>query len=332
MLKILIVALGASAAAHPQARVAVRLTMPAHAPSPATLPDVEAARPLLGYVSEGSNTLYSVVGSSASPAWGEPISLPDAASQAFLPPRQEYALVASDAGLSAARLSSSALHPGPLLSDAIARPDRVAFSPMGSAAVLVSNSEYRMQAITYRSGNAVVLWSLSLSDPGELMNLAISDDGELAVATVADRPPLYSLKGSEWQPLAANCAPRAWTFLPGSHDLVLSDRLQNAIVLLPRAESGSIAARVLLPEGGDADLIAADKQGVRVLAAMNGRSALWQIDLGSGTTQQLLSRTVINTLTLLRDGETFLISAQGFPELLTPSGDRTQFRSTPGVR
>jgi len=324
MLKVFIAVIGAAVVASPQARIAPTMSAPQQ--SSATRPNVEAARPLLGYVSEGSNALYSVVGSSGSPAWGEPISLPDATSEAFLPPRQEYALLASDAGLSVARLSRSALYPGPLLANAIARPDRVAFSPLGSAAVLVSNSERRMQALTYRSGKASVLWSLSLSNPAELLSFAVSDDGELIVATFADHPPRYSLRGSDWQPLAANCMPGAWTFLPGSHDLVLSDRFQNAIVLLPRAEGTSIAVKVLLLEGGNADLIAADKQGTRVLAAINGTSTLWQIDLGSGTAQQLSSRSAVNTLTSLRDGETFLISVQKPPELLNLSPTENNFK------
>ena len=248
-----------------------------------------------------------------------------------MPPRQEYALLASDAGLSVARLSRSALYAGPLLANAIARPDRVAFSPLGSAAVLVSNSARLMQALAYRTGKASVLWSLSLSNPGELLDFTVSDDGELVVATFANQPPLYSLRGSEWHPLATNYAPRAWTFLPGSHDLVLTDRFQNAIVLLPHAEGASIAVRVLLLEGGDADLIAADKQGARVLAAISGTSTLWQIELGSGTAQHLSSRNSVHALTSLRDGESFLISVQEPPEVLNLTSDGAQFRATAGV-
>jgi hypothetical protein len=188
-----------------------------------------------------------------------------------------------------------------------------------------------MQALTYRSGQASVLWSLSLSNAGELLNFTVSDDGELVVARFANDPPLYSLKGSEWQPLAMNCAPGAWTFLPGSHDLVLSDRFQNAIVLLPRAEGAAIAVRVLLFEGGDADLITVDKQGTKVLAAINGTSTLWQIELASGTAQRLSSRSAVNTLTSLRDGETFLISVQQPPEVLNLSSNGAKFRATAGA-
>jgi hypothetical protein len=332
MLKLFITAIAVAGVACPQARVAIRPAMSAPPQSSVSRPDVEAARPLLGYLSRGSNVLYSVVGSSASPAWGEPISLPDATSQAFLPPRQEYALLASDAGLSVARLSASALDPSSLLANALARPDRVAFSPLGSAVVLVSNSERRMQVLTYRFGGATVLRSIGLPNPQELLNFTVSDDGDLVVATFTNQPPLYSLKGSAWQPLRTNCAPGAWTFLPRSHDLVLSDRFQNAIILLPHAEGTSPAMMVLLPEGGDADLIAADKQGARVLAAINGKSSLWQIDLGSRTAQQLSTRRAVTSLTSLRDGETFLISAQRAPELLKLSSDEQQVRATAGVR
>lgn len=332
MFKLFIAAIAVAEAACPQTRVAIRAPMSAPSQSSSTRQGIEAARPLLGYVSQGSNVLYSLVGSSTSPAWGEPVSFSeDTSQQAFLPPRQEYALLLSNVGLSVARLSRSTLYPGPLLADAIARPDRIAFSPSGSAAVLVSNSERRMQTIIHRYGKTSVLWSRSLSNPEELLNFTVSDDGELVVAMFANHPALYSQRGSDWQPIAANFAPGAWTFLPGSHDLILSDRSQNAIVLLPRVEGASITARVLLFDGGNADLIAANKQGTRVLAARNGTSTLWQIDLGSGTAQQLTSRTSVNTLTLLRDGETFLVSAREVPEVLNLSGDGAQFRAT-GVR
>jgi len=226
---------------------------------------------------------------------------------------------------------SSALYPGPLLANAIARPDRVVFSSLASAVALISHSEHRMQALTFRFGRAGLLWSLGLPNPEDLLNFTISDDGELVVATFANRQVLYSLKGSAWQPMATNCAPGAWTFLPGSHDLVLSDRLQNAIVLLPHAEGASTVARVLTPGGGHADLIAADKQGGIVLAARKGEFILWKIELGSGTAQRLSSRSVIETLTPLRDGETFLISVQKTPQVLNLSGG-ADFRATAGAR
>jgi hypothetical protein len=332
MLKLFIAAICAAAVVYPQTRVGIRPAMQASPQSSSKLPNIEGARPLLGYLPDGALMLKSVAGSFARPVWGEPISVPESTSQIFLPPGQEYALLASGSGLSVARLSRSALSPGSLVAGAIAQPDRVAFSPTGSAAVLVSNLAHRMQSLVFRSGVAGVGGSLDFSDRGALLNLAVSDDGELVVAAFAEQPPVYSLKGSRFQPIGLSHAPGAWTFLQHSHNLVLSDPSQNAIVLWRGADGASGSTRVLLPEGGAANLIAADKQGSHVLAAIDGTPGFWLLDLVSGSARHMSSASAVRTLTSLRDGETFLISAQGPPALVSLRSDAGQSLTNAGAR
>jgi hypothetical protein len=332
MLKLFAAGICAAAVACPQTRIAVRPTV---APSPQSAParsNVEAARPLLGYVLDGSNRLKAITGSLASPAWGESLSLPGSTSQAFLPPGQEYALLASDSGLSIGRLSRSAAFPGSFIAGAIAQPDQVAFSPSGAAAVLVSNAERRMQTLTYRSGVATVVGSIGFANRGTLLNLAVSDDGALLVAAFANQPTIYSSESSPWRPVGINDTPAALTFLPRSHDLVLTDPVQNAIVLLQGFDGAPTPARILLPEAGDSNLLAADKQGTHLLAAIEGTPGFWLLDLNSGTAHRRSSTGSVHSPIYLRDGETFLVSAQGPPALIKWRADAPQTVAGAGVR
>jgi hypothetical protein len=288
---------------------------------------LEATRPLLGYVADSSNILHSVVGSATHPLWGNPLSLPDPTAVAFLPPRQEYALLASEAGLSVARLSRSAIYPGVPIPHAMARPDRVAFSPSGEAAAMLSASESRVEVITQVASQGQVRWSLPVANPNELRQFTLSDDGELLVAAFANQPVMFSERGAPWQPLATNYYPDAWTFLPASHDLVISDRAQKTVAVLPRAER-PLAARVLTSAGIDADLLAPNKQGSQLLAVATGTSACWSIDLLTGAIAPLPVAHGIDSLTLLRDGQTFLVSTKESPVVVKLSGAAAQSAAT----
>lgn len=165
-----------------------------------------------------------------------------------------------------------------------------------------------------------VRWNVPVVNPSELLRFTVSDDGELVVAAFANQPCVYSVQGAVWQQLATSYQPDAWTFLPNSHDLVLSDRAQKAIVVLPQAERAPIPARVLASGGIDANLLAANKQGSELLAVAAGTSASWSIDLLSGAITPLPVRNVIDSLTLLRDGQTFLVSTKESPVVVKLGG------------
>ncbi len=281
---------------------------------------MEAARPLLGYLTDSSNVLYSVVGTAANPLWGEPLVLPSGTAAVFLPPRQEYALLASDAGLSVARLSRSAIYPGAVIPQAMSQPAQVAFSPSGDAVALFSSVESRIQVLTHVAAESQVHWSVPLANPRELLRFTVSDDGELVVAAFRDQLTWYSLQGAAWRQLPANYQPDAWTFLPASHDLVLSDRAQKAIVILSQVERAPIAARVLSSGAIDANLLSPNKQGSQLLAVGAETSDAWSIDLLTGVIAPVPVKRAVDCLTLLRDGQTFLISTKDSPVAVKLSG------------
>ena len=299
-----------------QGVIGIRSSAPGN--SPKYHRQLEAARPLLGYVTDGSNVLRSVVGSAGSAVWGEPLSIPGSEITTFLPPRQEYVLLSSNAGLSVARLSRSTIYPGSVIPGAMPHPDRVAFSPSGEAAALFSQEQSRIEVLSF-GAQAHVLWSVP-ANGGELLEFAIADDNKLLVVHFANQPPVYSLRGAPWQPLSTNYQPAATTFLPHSHDLVLSDRVQKAIVLLPDAGRAPVAERLLAIGTVDADLLLPNKETSRLLAVQTGAALSWSIDLTNGAVTPLTVKNQIDSLTLLRDGQTFLLSTQQLPVVLNPGG------------
>ena len=317
MTKIVLTGLMSALTVVPQTVIGVR--PPGAVPDAAQVqkpaPRVVAARPLLGYLTDDSNALRAVVGSGDSPMWGEPLALPESAI-AFLPPRQEYALLASEAGLSVARLSRTALAPGAIIQNAMPRPERVAFSPSGEAAALFSSMEGRIEVVTHLNQRGTLAWSVPLANASELQRFAISDDGELLVAALANQPLIYSLRGESWRQLATSYWPEAWTFLPGSHDLVLCDRMQKSIVVLPQASHAPLVARVLGAGQVDANLLSSNRRGNELLAVSAGSPASWSINLLDGSVTPLATKHIIDSLTLLRDGFTFLVSIQDSPVLL----------------
>ena len=215
MTNIFVIVVAAAALAPAQAVIGIQPASEPQAPSPATAfaRKVEAAPPVLGYVTNGSATLYSVVGSVNNPQWGEPLTLPDQTSRAFLPPRQEFSLVASDAGLSVARLSRNAISMGDVIPHAFARPDKVAFSPSGETAALLSIANKSIQVVMGLPAHPRVYWSLSIADADELAHFTISDDADLLVAMFQNQVPVYSLRGAAWVELPRQLFPRCLDLL-----------------------------------------------------------------------------------------------------------------------
>ena len=284
--------------------------------------NVEAARPLLGYIADSSNIVHAVVGSATSAQWGDPLVLPDPTAIAFLPPREEYVLLSSDSGLSVARLSRSSALPGALIPNALAHPERVVFSPSGEALVLLSRN--RIQVLSQLSTEPQVRWSIPISNPGETEELALSDDGEVLVARSSIQPAVYSLQGAPWRQLATSYWPDAWTFLPHSHDLILSDRHQQAIAVLPQVERGLPAERVLASGGIDANLMSSNRQGTALVAVESGTSNFWTISLTTGAVIPQPVKGGIDSLTVLRDGQSFLVSTKASPLVIPVSADPVQ--------
>jgi hypothetical protein len=208
-----------------------------------------------------------------------------------------------------------------LIPNAIARPDRVAFSNSGHTVALFSTSQSRIQVLTSVAEATRIRYSVAVPDSTELQRFTISDDGELLVATFANRSPVFSWRGTEWRALSSSFRLDAFTFLPASHDLIVSDRTQKAIALLAEPERGTIPMRLLAQGVVDADLLATDKQGTHVLAIASGSSTSWSIDVASRVVTALPVKGSIDSLAVLRDGQTALVSQKDLPVVVSISNN-----------
>ena len=67
----------------------------------------------------------------------------------------------------------------------------------------------------------------------------------LIVAAFSSGRLMSSLNGDSWHASPISFSPQAWLFLPGTHDLVVSDTTQKTIALLPNFQGSSGGTRVL---------------------------------------------------------------------------------------
>ena len=196
---------------------------------------------------------------------------------------------------------------------AMPHPDLVAFSPRGEAAALYSLSSKQLQVIGNLPARASVIRQLSAESWGELRQIALTDDGELVIAGLPDGRLLYSSVGGRWTTWSAGYTPRAWYFVPSSHDLVLSDPAQGAIVLLSKLNETPEAH--ILATQAQADRLAMTKEGEQLVAADSASGRLWSIEVRTGAVTSLAPARV-ESLSCLRDGHTFLLSASPALSLL----------------
>jgi hypothetical protein len=292
-----------------------------HVPAPEAkrVPKVGAA--VLGYVvGPGPAEVHPLFGTAQRPQLGEAAAVPPGAARLYLPPRQQYVLVeqSSDAPMSVWTLHRAIAHnetPEPIVIPGVmAHPDLVAFSPRGDSAVLYSQSAGSIEVLTHLPAEPTLSRTISLATVGTPAKLAIADDGALVVADMGDRNLALSSDGG-WQRTALAYTPKAWTFLPKTHDLVVSDSEQKTIVLLPNLGAGSTAVRVL-SQGAPADSLAVTKTGDQLVAANLETRQIWTIDVKTATLTPQDAFAKVDTLSALRDGFTFLLSTSPSVSLL----------------
>jgi hypothetical protein len=288
-----------------------------------------AGAAILGYMpGPGPAQVRAIFGTAHTPRLGEQMVVPDGAKRLYLPPRQQYALLeqSSDEPVAIWLLHRSIANQRAVdvlaVKGAMAHPDLVAFSPRGDAAVLYSQADARLQVVSGLPGQPSLSRQLSTAALGTPSQIAITDDAALVVADLADRGMAFSLNGAAWLPLATGYTPQAWTFIPNSHSLAISDAAQRTILLLPDAAEGSSAFHVLA-QNASADRLAAAKDGSQLAAANPSAGQIWTIDLKTGIVTPIEGFAKVDTLSLARDGFTVLLSASPRVSLLklTGSGD-----------
>ena len=277
--------------------------------------------PILGYlIGPGPLDLRAITGSGKSAHLGGPILPPNAAKHLFVPPRQHYLLVESNAAEPlAVWLPTGSDAESVRMPAAMPHPDFVTFSARGEAAVVYSRAVDRVQVISGLPGEPAVASMSGIAKFGDVTGFAVSDDGVAIVAAFADGTAIASLQGDDWQRVPAAFGASALLFVSNTHNLLLSDASQQTLTLLSNLSQKEQSARVLA-QGVSADRLALTKEGGVLLAASSSQGKLWTVDLKTMTPEPVATAlpAVIDTLLPLRDGHTFLLSSPGVSLLSVP--------------
>lgn len=270
---------------------------------------IAAAVPVQGYVAgPGVLDLRAIVGLSSAAHMGPFLPVPASAAKLYLSPRQHYAVVeqASNQSLAVWPLNRSQFSAGneriATIKGAMPHPSLVAFSPKADSIAVYSNSADKIQIITGLPSTPAVTRELSATLDG-VRTIALSDDATIVVVEGADGHLRFAREATDWQTLPAH--PIAFSFLPRTHDLVVSDSSEKALCRLRLDEPASAAS--VLAEGLQPDRLAVTKDGDFLLAADTAANRLWVIDLSTGVvTPDSVQK--VDSLVPLRGGRSFLLS------------------------
>jgi hypothetical protein len=300
----------------------------------------QMSAPLVGLIGGESASLgeirpvLGVMGASSIQA---PIRLPRELSHVYLAPTGGWALLvqgnpierglvrlrggepAAPAGrpdLVAGRLGLVAFkgsEPGPVqaIADAAPNPSLVSFSPLGRSAGLLASSTV-IQVLTGLDSTPRVAFEAAFSDPSGVKKMAVSDDGQLlAVLTAAGQ--VYMLSNSMAPVLAYAASPASgMAFLPNQSTAVIADA-GNGTMNLASVVNGVPAVRTVaagVSSSGGETLVEASRDGLSAFVVAAGSTSACRVDLTTGSLQTITLPAVATRLDRLRDGESFVFSAE----------------------
>jgi hypothetical protein len=273
---------------------------------------------VLGFVEgPGPSELSAILGIFGAARIGPPVAVPETVTRLYLSTRQRYALVEQNSGgpiaiwaLGEAVLTSDMATNGGLvaIAGALPHPDMVTFSPTGESVALYARASGQLQVISGMLEKPVIRNTPPLASPGTIAMIALSDDASVLVTKDAAGDVRVSTGGTNWQPFYGAYSPLAWAFVPKTNDLIISDSQEHAVFLIERA--GSTTMRVVLAENCSSDRLAITGDGQTLVALDSRRSILSAIDLKSRISNVITPAQNLNSLAILRNGNTFLASSR----------------------
>jgi DNA-binding beta-propeller fold protein YncE len=200
------------------------------------------AGPSSGFVFDSSTSaLRPILGIPGASVIGDPLKLGFDLASASVAPRQDSALVtASDGGSRFLRLTAGAVTER-AVDGLLGAPERVAFSPSGTAAALYAAG--KTQVLTGLPDSPVVAGTLDLD--GTPSALAVSDDGSYLLFATAGSIRLLGIGGDNRKLMDAADGALA-AFAPGGHDAAVSDPGGAGIVLF-RDLAGASQQTIVAP-------------------------------------------------------------------------------------
>jgi hypothetical protein len=190
------------------------------------------AGPVAGFVFDSSSqALRPLLGIAGAATVGDPIDSGYRLTEAYVAPRQDSVLaVAADGSAHYFTLISGALSEV-AISGLTTQPERVAFSPSGTAAVLYANG--RAQMVTGLPGSPSLAGAVQLGMGTRSVHpasLAISDDGVYLLFAVDGSIQLASQSGGV-RGVTSVGASASVAFAPGAHDAAIAARGTGLILI-----------------------------------------------------------------------------------------------------
>lgn len=268
----------------------------------------------LGFVcaTDGSE-VRAILGIPGASMLSRPLALPTGATSLNFAPGQKYAIVAGAAGGSLGVMTFPSATPGPLveISGAIAQPDIVSFSPNGTAAVVYSASEGRLEVLSGLPATPRIAREMSTTDlPSAVRLLALADDGATLLEGTANSIVYLLPEGVGPQLLETAGDLEAMAFVPKSENALIFDRNAGALSLLQSVNS--VPSHRPLAGGltGLGGQIALQVAAGRVFITSTSSNRLWQVDLQSSLVQDLQLPATATMLEPLRASGNYLLSWQ----------------------
>jgi DNA-binding beta-propeller fold protein YncE len=291
---------------------------------------------LMGSESPSPGGIRPVLGVMGASSIQAPTAMPREISRVYLAPTGGWALVQQSrnapgrAVLRGARPAGHSMRPGPaaaqlglvtfdgaapgavrVIADAASNPRLVSFSPLGRSAALLAASTV-IQVLTGLDSNPRVAFEAAFHDPSGVKKIAVSDDGQLlAVLTAAGQ--VFMLSNSIAPVLVCAASPTSGiAFLPNQSTAVIADA-GSGTINLASLPSGAPAVRAVaegMSSSGGEMLVEASRDGASAFVVEAGSASARRVDLTTGSTQSAALPAVATRLERLRDGESFVFSAE----------------------
>jgi len=294
----------------------------------------QMSAPLVGLVaSEHRSEVRPVLGVLGASSIQAPITLPPGVSRVYLAPTGGWALV-QQRGRAARLVGSRGSEPPgksdsitdqlglvtfrgsvpsaiQAIADAAAIPDLVSFSPLGGSAGLLTSLSV-IQVLTGLDSTPRVTFEVDFFDPSGLKKIAVSDDGQLLAALTAAGQ-VYLLSGSTAPLLACAASPSAGiAFLPNRSTVVIADAGNGTMTLANMVNGVPVVQTVTgsLSSSGGETLVEASRDGASVFVVVSGGTSAVRVELLTGSMQTMTLPALATRLDRLRDGESFVFSAE----------------------
>jgi len=227
------------------------------------------AGPVAGFVFDrGAQALRPLPGIPGASTVGGPINSGYQLTAAYVAPRLDSVFgVAADGSTHYFTLSSATLSEASI-EGLMAQPERIAFSPSGTAAVLYSSGQAQM--VVGLPGSPSLAGSLPLRQAARAIHptsLAISDDGVYLLFAVGGSINLASQSGGVRAVMSAG-AGASVAFAPGAHDAAIAAR--GTGVMMIHDVPGSAVQQTLTADDGSFEIVAGlgfSQDGTRVFVA-----------------------------------------------------------------